>query len=134
MFITTLVGRLTPQNRRVEIASDRHCLPVLVKPDGSASKLETGSGLPLGIIARATYNQGSVVLAEGERIVLYTDGLSESRGEADGVLFDELMLDYVSGPAASPQDLMNRIVAAERAHRGGGSQLDDLTVLVGGFE
>jgi len=134
MFITTLVGRLTPQSRRVEIASAGHCLPVLVKPDGSASKLETGSGLPLGIIARATYNQGSVVLAEGERIVLYTDGLSESRGEADGVLFDELMLDYVSGPAASPQDLMNRIVAAERAHRGGGSQLDDLTVLVGGFE
>jgi sigma-B regulation protein RsbU (phosphoserine phosphatase) len=134
MFITTLVGRLTPYSRSVELASAGHCPPIVVKADGAAARIEAGSGLPLGIITRATYSQSSLILEKGERLVLYTDGLSESRGGPAGDLFDDFLLECAAGPAGGPKALLDRIVAAERAHRGGGSQLDDLTVLVGGFE
>jgi sigma-B regulation protein RsbU (phosphoserine phosphatase) len=134
MFITTIIGRMTPASRRVEIASAGHCLPVLVKADGSASKIETHGALPLGILPNVTYTHGSIVLDPGDRIVVYTDGLSESREEGGDAQFDERLLEHASGTAPDAAALLDRLVTAERRHRGNGRQLDDLTILVGGFE
>ena len=134
MFVTTLIGRMTPATRRVEIASAGHCLPLLVKADGSASRIETPAALPLGILPKVAYNHGSLVLEPGDRIVVFTDGLSESRKEGGDAQFDERLLEHASGPVADTNALLERIVKAERRHRGAGPQLDDLTVLVGGFE
>ena len=134
MFITTIIGRMTPASRRVEIASAGHCLPVLVKADGSASKIETHGALPLGIMPNVTYTHGSIVLDPGDRIVVYTDGLSESREEGGDAQFDERLLEHASGTAPDAAALLDRLVTAERRHRGNGRQLDDLTILVGGFE
>jgi phosphoserine phosphatase RsbU/P len=134
MFVTTIIARMTPASRSVEIASAGHCLPVLVKADGSASKIETPAALPLGILPKVTYHHGSLVLEPGDRIVVYTDGLSESRKEGGDSQFDECLLDHASGPAADADALLKRIVNAELRHRGSGRQLDDLTILVGGFE
>ncbi len=134
MFVTTIIGRMTPGTRRVEIASAGHCLPLLVKADGSASRIETPAALPLGILPKVAYRHGSLTLAPGDRIVVYTDGLSESRKEGGDSQFDEHLLTHAAGPAGSADTLLERLVSAELRHRGSGSQLDDLTVLVGGFE
>jgi sigma-B regulation protein RsbU (phosphoserine phosphatase) len=90
--------------------------------------------MPIGILPKVHYEHGEVVLDRGDRLVLYTDGLSESRRQGTDVLFDEFLPQAASGPAVSPEELLNRIVLAERRHRGTGPQLDDLTILVGGFE
>ena len=134
MFVTAIIGRMIPASRRVEIASAGHCLPLLVKADGSASKIEAPTALPLGILSKVAYRHGSLVLEPGDRIIVYTDGLSESRKEGGDSQFDECLLEHASGPAADTNALLNRIVKAELRHRGAGPQLDDLTVLVGGFE
>ena len=134
MFVTTLVGKLTPATRLVEIASAGHCPPLLLKADGTASKLDTAAALPLGILRKVAYTQSRMILEQGDRIVVYTDGLSESRSEEDGGMFDEKLLALATGPAPTARDLLDRLIAAERAHRGAGPQLDDLTILVGGVE
>jgi len=134
MFVTTIIGRMTPASRRVEIASAGHCLPLLVKSGGAATKIDTPAALPLGILPKVAYRHGSLVLEPGDRIVVYTDGLSESRKEGGDSQFDERLLEHASGPAADTNALLNRLVKAELRHRGAGHQLDDLTILVGGFE
>jgi sigma-B regulation protein RsbU (phosphoserine phosphatase) len=133
MFVTTLVGRMTFAPRRVEMASAGHCHPVLVKADGATSRIEVPRSLPLGVLPAVDYRQDGLVLEPGDRIALYTDGLSESRSEA-AVQFDEQLLEHASGRDADASTLVERLVSAERKHRGPGPQLDDLTVLVGGFE
>ncbi|MFA7234163.1 MAG: GAF domain-containing SpoIIE family protein phosphatase [Terrimicrobiaceae bacterium] len=134
MFVTTIIARMTPASRRVEIASAGHCLPLLVKADGSASRIKTPGALPLGILPKVAYRQGTLVLGPGDRIVVYTDGLSESRKEGGDSLFDDCLLEHASGPAGDTDALLDRLVKAELRHRGSGRQLDDLTILVGGFE
>jgi sigma-B regulation protein RsbU (phosphoserine phosphatase) len=134
MFVTTLIGKMDPSTRRVEIASAGHCLPLLVKADGSTGKIETPGALPLGILPKVTYSHGELSLDPGDRMVVYTDGLSESRKEGSDALFDDDLLSAASGPSGSAKELLDRIVHAERKHRGTGRQLDDLTLLVGGFE
>jgi len=134
MFITTLIGKMNPAKRRVELASAGHCLPLLAKADGSVCKLDTPGAMPIGILPKVEYAHGTVVLDPGDRLVVYTDGLSESRRQGTDILFDESLAQAASGPAVSPEELVNRIVLAERRHRGTGRQLDDLTILAGGFE
>ena len=134
MFITSLVGRMDRVSRRVEIASAGHCPPLLIKSDGSASRIETVGGFPLGILSHTTYSQGDLVLGEGDRLVVYTDGLSESRLEGGSAQFDECLLECAAGRADNTETILQRLVAAEHKHRGAGGQLDDLTILGGGFE
>ncbi len=134
MFITTLVGKMNLKNHQIELASAGHCLPLVVRSDGPAAKVELRGALPVGILPGVSYTSEQIAFRPGDRLVVYTDGLSESRQEGTDVLFDEFLLPVASGPASSNAELLERILLAEKSHRGSGRQLDDLTVLVGGFE
>jgi phosphoserine phosphatase RsbU/P len=135
MFVTTLVGRLTPASGRVELASAGHCKPILLRRDGTASVVDTEGSLPLGVLPKVSYHQGRVDLTPGDWLVSYTDGLSESRHEDGEEFFEEKIAPTLAGTsAAAPQVLVDRLVDAERRHRGAGRQLDDLTILAGGFQ
>lgn len=134
MFLTSLVGRMTPSSRLVELASAGHCPPIRLSADGHASRIEIPGALPLGILPDVRYGQSDCTLAPGDRIIAFTDGLSESRSGAGEAMFDEVILKEVSGPAADLEEILDRIIHAERRHRGRGRQLDDLTILAGGFE
>lgn len=134
MFITTLIGKMDPARRIVEMASAGHCKPIVVRAAGTAAPVELPGAMPVGIRRGVSYASDELALGAGDRLVVYTDGLSESRAEGGGQLFDDLLLDVVSGPSDSAAGLLEKIVAAELRHRGSGSQRDDLTVLVGGFE
>lgn len=134
MFVTTIVGRLTPGAGRVEIASAGHCKPIVLRADGSAQEIETEGALPLGILPKVAYRQGKIDLAPGDWLVCYTDGLSESRSPGTESFFEEKILSTIAGTTTpSPQKLIDQLVAAERTHRANGRQLDDLTILVGGL-
>lgn len=133
MFVTTLIGRMTPSSRHVELASAGHCPPLLVHPDGTASKIEVIPALPLGVLPGTRYAQGTVRLNQGEALVAYTDGLSESQPPESKTFFDEVLLQRASGPFQSPGELIHRLADAERAHRGNQNQRDDLTILATRF-
>jgi len=134
MFATMLVGRMMPRARRVEIAGAGHCMPVIVRAGGSASWLETESALPVGVVPGTAYRQGDLELGLGDRLVFYTDGLTESRGGPDGALLGERIVSVLDRPFDSTGQIVDALVAGEAEYRGDGKQLDDLTILAGGFE
>jgi sigma-B regulation protein RsbU (phosphoserine phosphatase) len=134
MFVTTIVGRMIPGSGRAEIASAGHCKPIILRENGHAHEVETDGALPLGILPKVAYRQGKIDMGPGDLLVCYTDGLSESRSPGTESFFEEKIISTVKGvTTASPQGLIDRLVAAERTHRANGRQLDDLTILVGGF-
>lgn len=133
MFITVVAGRLRRANRTASLASAGHCPPILVRADGESSFLSVPSSLPVGIVSGTAYDECSIVLGEGDRLVFYTDGLVESRGP-DGGMFEPLLISAARGPHARAEDLVERILEAEARHRGNAAVLDDLTVMAGGFE
>ena len=49
LFVTALVGRIVPSERRVETASAGHCPPWAVH-GGTAEELSVASGLPMAIL------------------------------------------------------------------------------------
>ncbi len=133
MFITVLAGRLRRAGRTAALSSAGHCAPILVRAEGTAAEIPVPSSLPVGISGGTAYEEMSVVLGEGDRLVCFTDGLAESR-DAGGRMFETLLPGAAAGAHTSAADLLGRVLEAERAHRGGEELRDDLTVLAGGFE
>lgn len=133
MFVTMLIGRVTPGGR-IEMASAGHCKPVLLRSNGSTMEIETAGALPLGIMPGISYRQGQVELAPGDWLICYTDGLSESRNQHDESFFEAKIASSLADQRfRSPQPIVDSLLDAERSHRGTGNQRDDLTILVGGI-
>ena len=106
-----------------------HYLPMLVRADGSVERLGIG-GPVLGVLSDADYEQASVTIAPADRLVLFTDGLTEARSGADEEFGEERLLDApVAHRACSAPALQARLTDAVAAFTGGSLQ-DDATLMV----
>ena len=68
----------TPTGVRIEVASAGHPPGLILDPVGNWSRIDV-TGPPVGWYAGARYVQASVEVRQGDRIVMYTDGLTEAR-------------------------------------------------------
>ncbi len=81
-FITMTYVVVDPARGEVVCANAGHPPPRLVLPDGTVRGLDA-SGLVLGIDSGQTYEEVRAEVPEGSSIVLYTDGVVESRSEGE---------------------------------------------------
>jgi phosphoserine phosphatase RsbU/P len=106
-----------------------HYLPILVRADGSVERLGAG-GPVLGVIEDAEYEQAQVNVASGDRIVLFTDGLTEARNAADEEFGEQRLIDAaVAHRGCSAPAIQARLDEAVAAFTGGPMQ-DDATLIV----
>jgi serine phosphatase RsbU (regulator of sigma subunit) len=126
-FITMAYVIVDPGGE-VLCASAGHPEPRLVQPDGSVEAIRCG-GLALGIVDAQEYESVRLELPPGAAVVLYTDGVIESR--RDGELFGTPRLDDVlAAHAARPaQETADAVLAACRGFAGGGLP-DDCAIVV----
>lgn len=89
-FITFFYGVVDTVNHRFTYTNAGHNAPLLVRRDGSVFCLSNG-GVILGILPDYQYAQGSIELQPGDRLLLYTDGISEAM-RLDGEEFGEVRL------------------------------------------
>ena len=138
-FISFFYGVLDAERDMLTFANAGHCPPVLIRADGAVERLLPG-GPVLGVVAGATYEQGRVRLSKGDRLVLFTDGVTEARRvddatyDRDGYSDDEFgegrLIDLaVQNRACSAPALQARLAEAVAAFTGGTFQ-DDVTLIV----
>jgi anti-sigma regulatory factor (Ser/Thr protein kinase) len=75
---TCLYAVYDPVSRRCSMARAGHPVPALVDPDGSVEFLDLPAGPPLGL-GGLPFEETEIEVPEGSLLVLYTDGLVESR-------------------------------------------------------
>jgi serine phosphatase RsbU (regulator of sigma subunit) len=66
---------------RVDFVNCGHVPPLLITSDGKITELEDANAI-VGIIEQATYSAAEVTLRTGDRILLATDGITETRNRA----------------------------------------------------
>lgn len=130
-FLTAVVARWCPPD--VEWINCGHPYPLLVDDDGSAEELRGDGHMPLGLEFGAggrTFTMQTRRLTPGQRLVLYSDGVSERRRH-DGSLFGAEGIAEVmrAHPGGSAVGSVSALLAAVR-EAGGGDLRDDATVLV----
>ncbi len=80
--MTTLAYALIDTERAtLELVVAGHPPPLLISPAGEASFLDAAAGIPLGVSDLARYRSETFAFEPGATLLLYTDGLVESRTE-----------------------------------------------------
>jgi sigma-B regulation protein RsbU (phosphoserine phosphatase) len=129
-YVTAAYVHLDAQRRELRYAAAGHPAMLLLR-DGRVIEIAE-NGLLLAATDEATYTERSMTLEQGDRLLLYTDGLLEAKN-ADGRLFgDESLATALRNTAElSPIDAVERIIA--EVQQWSTSQEDDLTALVCDF-
>lgn len=81
-FITFFYGELSTESGTFSFVNAGHNHPFILNKRGQARFLET-TGLCLGMLPDMAYGQLSDTLAPGETLVLFTDGIIESRDKSE---------------------------------------------------
>jgi len=132
-FITFFYGLLDAPRRRLAYVNAGHNPPFLVHQDGSCSRLREG-GTVLALVPDWDCRQGMVELAPGDRLILFTDGITEAT-DAQGEEFQEerLIALVTEHRHLRPGVIKEKIMAALREFNGD-KWNDDATLLVMGVE
>ena len=127
-FITMAYLAVDPAKGEVACASAGHPPPRLVLADGSVHGLDAG-GLVLGIDAGQTYEEVRAEFPVGSTIVLYTDGVVESRRRGELYGTDRLDALLAAQRELAPRELAHAVTEDARQYSGG-ELSDDLAVVV----
>ncbi len=126
-FATLVCGK-AGKDGTVEICNAGHLPPLLVR-GGEVVPVEA-TGLPAGVVCKAPYSVNKMTLEKGDRLVIYTDGLSEAT--SGDVEYGEERVSRLALQHAplSPEELVAAYVKDLNKFKGGGTREDDLTILV----
>ncbi|HEX6752890.1 MAG TPA: SpoIIE family protein phosphatase [Solirubrobacterales bacterium] len=87
---TLSILELDPGVEELEAVIAGHLPPLLIEPDGRPRLLEQKHGLPVGVRSRYECQAFRHPFPTGTRLLLYTDGLIERRGESIDVGLERL--------------------------------------------
>jgi sigma-B regulation protein RsbU (phosphoserine phosphatase) len=98
--------------------------------DGTLIQFNKG-GLMVGAFPGLSYEEDEVLMRPGDRLVLYSDGVTEAE-DASTAQFEEARLERCLRGAAtlSPDELVAKVIEDVHAFAAGYAQADDITVLV----
>ncbi|MBN1825401.1 MAG: SpoIIE family protein phosphatase [Candidatus Eisenbacteria bacterium] len=130
LFITLFVAIFDPARRSLVYVNAGHNCPVLVRSSGGVELLSEG-GLLIGVMPEATYREERIDLAEGDRLVMFTDGASEATNSRDEEFGEERIARLVTeNLALPPVQILEMLEREVLLHRGGeGALADDFTLV-----
>jgi sigma-B regulation protein RsbU (phosphoserine phosphatase) len=115
-------------------ANAGHCAPFVVRRDGNLMTLQT-TGMPIGMMEGITAEVDQMRLAPGDKLVIYSDGLTESMSAA-GEFFDSQRLRNLLRESAglTAFELHARLLESVRVFAEGAACGDDITAVVVEFQ
>jgi sigma-B regulation protein RsbU (phosphoserine phosphatase) len=81
-FVTLFYAHLDGPSRELRYVSAGHNSPFILHADGSHDRLREG-GIVLGVFANQVFRSETVQLRSGDRMVLFTDGVTEASNSAE---------------------------------------------------
>jgi sigma-B regulation protein RsbU (phosphoserine phosphatase) len=130
MFLTLFMAVLDLRTGVLQYVNFGHLPPLIRSPDGSVACHQVTPGVMFGLIEHAKGATGSMMLAPGSTLVLYSDGVTESEDPDERQFGLNRLLEVAEGVATQePDDMVWRIAAAVAGHAGAAEQADDITIL-----
>lgn len=124
----TLVACRTTETG-VDLCNAGHCRPLVLRREGTERVDPTG--LPLGLFCSTRYTIGHIALDLGDRLVLYSDGITEAQDPEGNTYEEDRLIGYLSGNSERDATAMIDGVLLDVARfRRDASQHDDETLLV----
>jgi serine phosphatase RsbU (regulator of sigma subunit) len=129
-YITFFMGWLDPETGRIRYVNAGHNPPLVVRGDASVEALHDG-GMVLGLIEGVPYQEGEVDLFEGDTLVVYSDGVTETWDAAGEEYGDQRLANLIVQARDNGADALQDAILSElETFSGGAKATDDRTLIV----
>lgn len=130
MFVTLFCGMLDAATGDFTYANAGHNPPLLLDVNGGAALLDVAKGLVAGFIEDTHYREKVLRLAEGQSVLMYTDGVTEAMNTANECYAEARLLDLAgSREWQEPLKLIKAVREDIAAFVQQAPQADDITLL-----
>lgn len=130
LFATIVCGVLKISTGEVVLSDGGHCTPYVVKADGEVLPVKLPKGIPLGSFPEFTYKDQTIALERGDRIVLYTDGITEAENaDQEQYSANRLQLFLAQASGYSSAEIIDALLMDVFMFADGAPQSDDIAVL-----
>lgn len=134
MFVTLICGSLSLETWQLDYISAGHDAPLLMQKD-SVAMLKGDISPALGLRKVDTFALNSFTMKEGDKLVLYTDGISEAFNEEDEIYgVDRLVKVLDNAKEESANIVGENILKSVQGFSGQSARCDDMAIMVIGIE
>jgi sigma-B regulation protein RsbU (phosphoserine phosphatase) len=131
-FVTLFYAEIDHAKGELRYTNAGHNYPLLRRKSGEVEYLDRG-GLILGIFDGAEYEEGRIPLEPGDRLLLYSDGVSEAEDKTGSQFGDDRLFELWRSCGERPtREIVPCLFKAVEAFRADAPQSDDMTALVVG--
>ena len=130
LFVTGWIGILDLTKGILSYTSAGHNPPILIHANGKTDYLPSEPNFVLGRRRRVNFTEEQIKLNVGDKLILYTDGVTEAQSPDEAFFGDDRLLTLIR--SASDQDqteLVHTIRSAVDSFEGGSEHYDDATIL-----
>ena len=129
MFVTAWMGMLNIDNGELQYVNAGHNPPLIFR-NGKYEYLKGRTGFVLAALKKSRYKSKSLTLTPGDRVFLYTDGVTEAKSKDNAFYGEDRLIGLLNGSDLSePKAVCDLAVADVNAFASGCEQADDITVL-----
>ena len=130
MFLTAFAGVIDLNTGIMTCVNAGHNPPVFIHADGTAQYLKIKHCLVLSASRKARYTAVDLQFKKDDKIILYTDGVTEAMNCSKQLFGEERLLQTLSSNNISPEEIVHLIRAEVSNFAGSEPQNDDITLLV----
>ena len=128
-FFTMVYGVIDVRTREIHYVSAGHPGAVLIRENDAPGLLDA-TGPPIGVSSGMRFTERSLTLKPGERLYIYSDGLSEARDESGEVYGVERLARALDADRERPlTDTVERLTSSVEAWSGAPGFQDDVSCL-----
>jgi phosphoserine phosphatase RsbU/P len=114
----------------VEYCLGGHNPPYRISTAGALTPIEEPGGVVVGLLPESTYETGSLQLAPGEAIFLFTDGVTEAMDPEQHFYTERRLKQVLAGCGGlEAKDTVGRVLGALGEFTAGAPQSDDITTM-----
>lgn len=130
LFVTYFLAIIDISSGEIDYTNAGHNPPVIISNDEEIYFLTSPQSYPLGISHRKEYESCTRELTVGDKIVFYTDGITESMSKKDEMFSEKLLLESISRSAGkSTKEITLQLFDDVKIFSEGAEQYDDMTVV-----
>jgi sigma-B regulation protein RsbU (phosphoserine phosphatase) len=128
-YFTMIYGIIDAATGQLKLTQAGHPPPIQIKNDGNISLIGTG-GYPVAVFPEAEYEEHELCLSKGDRLILYSDGVTECENNMNERFSTERLIELTSINRDKPlKELINNIHNSISDWNGSDEFEDDISLL-----
>lgn len=120
-FVTAFIGRLHIPTGQLLYCNAAHVYPLVLSKDRSVRSIKMTPNIPLGYDENFKFVEEGCMLGKDEKLILYTDGVTEARNAAKKMMGEQKWKDIIAHD--------NDLLEAVKQYIGDAEPTDDITLM-----